>query len=105
KVTMQRYQELMQEVQPLQRRFAAGLHGSGSLFHKTVQSTLDERQIETFRRIDEQRRRKQYEAIVRATVAQIDQAVPLTADQRTRLIDLVLTETDPPVTYGLSQYQ
>lgn len=102
---MQQYQELMQKAQPLQRRFGAGLHGNGSLFHMTVQSTLDEHQLETFRRIDGQRRRKQYEAIVRATVAQIDQAVPLTSDQRTRLIELVLTETDPPETYVASQYQ
>jgi hypothetical protein len=104
-VTMDQYQKMWQEAQPLQRRYQAGLHGRGSLFQKTLWNTLDKSQLSTFQKIDAERRRREYGAIVRATVAQIDRAVPLTADQRARLIDLVLTRTEPPEIWGQSYYQ
>ena len=104
-ITMDQYQKMWQEAQPLQKRFQAGLHGRASLFEKTLRNTLDESQLSTFQKIDAERRRRQYAAIVRATIAQIDRAVPLTADQRTRLTDLVLTRTEPPEIWGESYHQ
>lgn len=104
-ITMEQYQKMRQEAQPLQARFRAGLHGSGSLFQKTLRNTLDESQISAFQEIDAERRRREYAAIVRATLAQIDRAVPLTSDQRSRLTELVLTRTEPPEFYGESHYQ
>lgn len=104
-ITMDQYQKMWQEAQPLQKRFQAGLHGIGSLFYRTLQNTLDEDQLSTFQKIDTERRRQAYEAIVRATVAQIDRAVPLTSKQRSQLTHLVLTETSPPGTWGESHYQ
>lgn len=104
-ITMEQYQKMWQQAQPLQTRFRAGLHGRGSLFQKTLRNALSDEQISKFQKIDADRRRREYAAIVRATVAQIERAVPLTADQRTRLIELVLTRTEPPEVYGESHYQ
>lgn len=104
-VPMQEYQQLWQKVQPLQMRFQNGLHGPGSLFRKTLATTLTENQWERFEQLERDRHRRHYEAIVRATVASIEGTIPLTSRQRTQLIELITGKTDPPETYGRSYNQ
>lgn len=94
-VTQTRYIELNQKAQPLARRYRAGLHKQGSLFRKVLRSTLDGDQLERVDALQAERDRKRYQALVKATVAMIDQKIPLTADQRTRLIDVTMSETEP----------
>jgi len=97
-VSQDKYLELNQQAQPLAARFRAGLHGEGSLFRKVLRSALDAEQLARFDSLQAERGRKRYEAAVKATVAMIDQKVPLTAAQRERLIEVTLRETTPPET-------
>jgi hypothetical protein len=104
-VPMEEYQQLWQKVRPLHARFNKGLHGPGSLFRKTLRTTLTEEQGERFEQLERDRHRRHYDAIVRAAVASIEGAIPLTSRQRTQLIELITEKTDPPESYGQSYNQ
>ncbi len=95
-VSQDKYLELNRKAQPLAARYRAGLHGEGSLFRKTLRSALDAEQSARFESLQAERSRKRYQALVKATVAMIDQKIPLDQDQRERLIELTLRETTPP---------
>lgn len=100
-----RINEIWQLAQPFSVRLTRGLNGHGSLFQKTILSTLTDAQLKTYQTLEEQRRARQYAAIVKAGVAMIDALIPMTRDQRERLITQVLAETTPPVSYGQQHYQ
>lgn len=104
-ITIEEYNELHQRLQPLQLRYKAGLHRPGSLFQKTIRSTLDDEQFATFSEYVAARRKRHYEAIVKATIASIEQQLPLTKRQREKLIQVILEKTEPPEYYGHSYYQ
>ncbi|MBA3316438.1 MAG: hypothetical protein H0T47_24535 [Planctomycetaceae bacterium] len=95
-VTQDKYVELNRKAQPLARRYRAGLHGEGSLFRKVLRSTLEAEQLARVEASQAERNRMRYQTLVKATVAMIDQKIPLTADQRKRLIDVTMSETTPP---------
>ena len=88
--------EIVQETQPLAATLNAGLFGQGSFFAKTVGATLTPEQANHFKESIRERNRFRYRAKVRLAVTNLDNALGLTADQRQRLIDLVLQETTPP---------
>jgi len=104
-ITMQQWNELWQELQPLQARYNAGLHGPRSLFRKTIPSALNEEQRAEYVRMEAERARRHYRALVKATLAIIDGKIPLTASQREQIIDAVMEKTRPPRSYGQSYYQ
>jgi hypothetical protein len=99
-MSMERWQELNQEIQPLRKRSQDGLHGPGSLFARTLSGILNEQQQAIYKQLQEDRRRRQYLALVQTTVALIDSQMPLTAAQRNRLVELTMTKTEPPPAYG-----
>jgi hypothetical protein len=104
-ITMQQWNDVWQQLQPLQARYTAGLHGSQSLFHKTIPSALDEDQRTSYRELELARNRRHYLAVIKATLATIDGKIPLTAQQREKIIELVIEKTLPPRVYGQSYYQ
>lgn len=104
-VTREEYTEMHQKMRPLQMRYKAGLHGPGSLFRKTVGSTLEPDQLAAFEKFEQQRHGRHYEMIVKATVAAIERQLPLTMRQREKLTAVILEKTQPPETYGQSYYQ
>jgi hypothetical protein len=103
----QAWQEVQQRLQPLQAQYQAGLHGEESLFRKTIPSALSSEQLVAFQKMEDERSRKHYQALVKATLAAIDNTVPLTADQRAQIIKLVVEKTEPPQGRfaGENQYQ
>ncbi len=83
---------------PLMERYQAGLHDEGSLFHKTKVMILAPADFQTMEDFAQQRKRKLYRNMVRATVAALDARLPLTMQQRESVITTVLentTELDP----------
>lgn len=104
-ITQDEYMQFRQKALPLQLRYRDGLFGATSLFRKTIRSVLDADQLAEFETLERERDRKHYQALVKATVATLDQKLALTEDQRTRLTKLVLEKTEPPTTYGQGAYQ
>lgn len=92
------WQKVWQTLSPIRERFAQGLTGRGSLFEKTIRSTLSSEQWEAYQQLVEQRDRRNYRALVAAAVAELEIKVPLTRKQRERLIETVSTQTAPPKT-------
>lgn len=104
-ITMQQWNEVWQELQPLQVRYNAGLHGPRSLFRKTIPSTLSKEQRTEYRVMETERARRHYRAIVKATLTMIDGKIPLTRAQREGIIELTMEKTNPPRAYGQNYYQ
>jgi hypothetical protein len=95
---------IWQEMQPLQIELNNGLFGDDSIFVKTVKNTLTALQVRrhedlTRRRVEERRR-----ATIELFVVQIDKALGLSEPERGRLVELLVSETQPPKKYGQADY-
>ncbi len=88
------------ELQPLQQRWRAGVLGSESLFSKVLRRTLDPQQSEEDDRVEQERIKFQYRAKVQLAIGAIENSMPLTAAQRKDLEKLLLEETRPPKSFG-----
>ena len=96
----QKFNQIWQDINPLQQKLAAGLFGENSMFAKTVQKTLSEEQQAGFRRIDEEHRRFRYEAIILSALISFETTVGFRGNQHDELTKLLLTETKPPRAFG-----
>ncbi|MCG8648238.1 MAG: hypothetical protein MI861_00305 [Pirellulales bacterium] len=94
------WQQVWQKTQPLQARYSAGLHGSNSLFAKTISAALEPSQRETFAATKRKREQAIYEDNIRMALSMLDRKVPLTRRQRLTVTELMLKETSPPTFYG-----
>ena len=90
------YQKVWQTFQPLERRFAAGLFKENSLFQKTLRSQLESSQVTLYEESERERAVRQYRAAVEGAVAMIELKIPLTIEQRNKLIDVTMSKTKPP---------
>lgn len=100
----QKFNEIWQDISPLQMRFQAGLYGDDSLYQKTLRNMLKGEQLSKFSAIDDERRKFQYRAKVELVVAMLENALPMRDEQRQKLITLILDETKPPRSYGQQDY-
>ena len=87
---------IQQVTQPLAASLALGLHGDGSLFAKALATILDPVQAARYREAGRERDRSRYRAKVAIALANLDNAIGLTAEQYHKLLDLALAETAPP---------
>lgn len=94
-IPQEKLQEYWEICQPLSQQFIKGLTGRGSLFEKTVRTTLNAEQLARYDELDRTRKVLRYEGDVRGAIANLESAIPLTQEQRTKLIELVLKETQP----------
>ncbi|MCA9053266.1 MAG: hypothetical protein KDA75_05480 [Planctomycetaceae bacterium] len=90
------WQDLWRRLSPIRERYARGLNGRGSLFDKALRTTLDPHQLETYRTLARERTARHYRALVGLAVADVEIKIPLTSEQRGRLIDALMTHTRPP---------
>lgn len=104
-VRQSEWQEAWQKLAPVRQQFTWGLHERGSLFHKTVRTTLTAEQLEALDRLEQQRARRHYEAQIAAALAMFDSHVPLTIAQRQRLTELLLAQPLPPRQAAQNPYQ
>lgn len=99
-----KFNELWQEIQPLQTTLKAGLHGEDSLFYKTLRNALDPQQLSRYLQVDGERKAYQYRAKVELVVAMLEANLPLRDEQRQKLILLILENTRPPRRFGNADY-
>lgn len=94
------WQQVWQRTQPLSTRYQAGLHGSHSLFRKTINATLGPEQRESFESMKRDRNVAIYIDNIRMTLSMLDRKVPLMRRQRQEITDLLIDQTEPPEFYG-----
>jgi hypothetical protein len=99
-----KFNQIWQDIQPLQAAFQSGIFDDDSLFHKTLRNTLDAQQRSNFERVDGERRAFQYRAKVELTVALLENAQPLRDEQREKLVESIIKHTQPPRRYGQSDH-
>lgn len=103
-MTQEKFNEMWQQIQPLTARYQAGLHGRGSLFYKVLPIVLTSEQWEQYQQQDRERQRRHYRAKIEVVLTVLDQRLPMTQEQRQKLIDVVLAKSEPPKAYGQSDY-
>ncbi|MCA8998304.1 MAG: hypothetical protein KDA80_14995 [Planctomycetaceae bacterium] len=99
------WQEVWRQVQPMQKRFQAGIYGHSSLLNKTVRSILNDEQWAEYQQLEADRVRRHYRSIVQATIASLEGKCPLTQDQRQQFIDLVMEQAPAREYNGHRYYQ
>lgn len=105
KADQTRFGQFYQTLRPLQQTYAAGLFGEGSFYDKATRTILDSEQVA---RIEDQRRAKleaRYKARVELVAASLGNTAGLSADQRRRLVAVLLDETKAPRSFGQNDYQ
>jgi hypothetical protein len=100
-----RINEIFQDIQPLQQAIAAGPFGESSIFAKSIGKTLDPVQAERFEKVAGEKRTYRYRARVELAVNLLDGYVGMTADQRRRLVKVIVDETRSPRKFGRQDYQ
>jgi hypothetical protein len=92
--------EIYQKIQPLGQVYQAGLLGDDSLFAKVLEKTLSSEQAIKLEEINSTRRKARYIAKVKLFVVILERSCPLTDEQRTAMMDLIVSETKPPRRFG-----
>lgn len=88
--------EIYQQIQPLAMEFRSGVLGKTSLFRKVLNHTLDPQQKEKFDQVQAERHAARHAARIRLFIVQLERSCPLTDEQRTGLMDVLLKDTRPP---------
>lgn len=99
----QKFNEIWQDISPLQVKFQAGLFSDDSFYHKTLRNMLKGEQLSKYSQVDGERRKFQYRAKAELVVAMLENALPLRDEQRQKFITLIVDETKPPRSFGQQQ--
>jgi hypothetical protein len=98
------FNEIYQEIQPVKARLDAGLFKQGSFFDKVLNRMLNEQQSSEYDQAEWERRQFRYHAKLELAIAMIERTMPLRAEQRERLIQVLKEETQPPKAFGQYDY-
>lgn len=96
--------EIYQELVPLQVALNSGLFGDGSIYAKTIRKVLSDEDDARYQKVIEDKSRFRYRAKVELVVAQLDQSVGFRDEQRRKLVELIVSETQPPTRFGQYDY-
>jgi len=96
--------EIYQELVPLQAALSSGLFGDGSIYAKTIRRVLSEEEDARYQKVIQDKNRFRYRAKIELVVAQLDQLVGFRDEQRRKLVELILSETQPPTRFGQYDY-
>lgn len=95
------FNNLWQEIGPLQQQQAKGLFGDTSLFSKMIRKTLTDEQQAKYQVVLEERRRFRYRAAIEVTLHNtLGNTVALRHHQHEALLKLMIDETPPPHIFG-----
>jgi hypothetical protein len=100
----QKFQEIWQDINPLQTALQAGLFDSDSLFYKSLHNTLTDDQRARHDVVDRERREFSHRASIALAVNTWEQSVPLRDAQRRDLITLLTNQTKMPRKSGSYDY-
>jgi len=101
----QKFNQVWQDLQPLQREVQEGIFHEKSMLNKVLDRTLNPEQFERYKAAQAERRRFQYKARVGVVLSMIERGIPLREKQRTKFVELLLSETEPPLKFGQLDYQ
>ncbi len=99
-----KFNEIYQELVPLQAALNSGLFGAGSIYSKTIRRVLSEEEDARYQRVIQDKNRFRYRAKIELVVAQLDQSVGLRDEQRRKLVELIMSETQLPTRFGQYDY-
>ena len=94
------WNQVWQEIHPLQTKMAGGLFGESSFFSKSVRKTLSEEQCAKYDAVVAERRRFRYKCSIETSMTHFEDAVPLSHSQHEAIVALMLEETQPPLVFG-----
>ncbi len=94
------FNQIWQEISPLQQKQAAGLFGDSSFFAKTVRNTLTREQHAKYQVVLDDRRRFRYQAAAEVALHTLSNSIALSHDQHEAIFKLIIEETQPPLTFG-----
>lgn len=97
-------QKAMQMVMPIRQRVSAGILNEASLFEKLLEAVLTEDQRAAYDEYLRKRERALCTAVLHATIADMEKSLPLTVEQRTKLLDLLEANPFPKKVQGRSLY-
>jgi hypothetical protein len=100
----QKFNEIAREASPLQMKMQTGVFGDSSLYRKILKQTLDQGQSVRYEQEERQRRKFRYEAKIELVMSNLESTIPLRAEQRQRMVKLLLDETEPPKNFGQYDY-
>ena len=95
---------VFQDIAPLQAAIQAGLFDGDSVIHRSLKNILTDAQRTKYLQVQQERQRIRHQAAVELTVHRLDEAIPLLASQRDRLIDMLSALTRPARRSGQHDY-
>jgi len=99
-----KFNEIYQELVPLQAALNSGLFGAGSIYSKTIRRVLSEEEDARYQQVIQDKNRFRYRAKIELVVAQLDQTVGFRDEQRRKLVELIMSETQTPTRFGQYDY-
>jgi hypothetical protein len=94
------YSRLINEGSTMQNALQTGIYGESSLYQKVLRQTLKGDQSLRYEKQERERRKFRYEAKIELVMSNLESSISLTADQRKRLVKLLVDETEPPKKFG-----
>jgi hypothetical protein len=95
---------IWQEIQPLQATFNSGLFNDESIFTKAIKATLSHDQATQYQEVQRERTLYRYRARVDLALELLNNSVGFSAEQRERVLKLLVEETRPPKRLGQNDY-
>jgi len=99
-----KFNQIWQDIQPLQTKLNSGFFDDVSLFYKVLKRTLDAAQSAEYEQREMKRRKFRYETKIGLAVVMLENGMPLRDEQRQKLMKLLVEETEPPKKFGQPQY-
>jgi hypothetical protein len=99
-----RFNQIWQDVQPLQTKVNSGFFDDVSLFYKVLKRTLGPEQSAKYERQELERRKFRYETKIGLAIAILENGMPLRDQQRQRFMNVLVKETQPPKRFGQAHY-
>lgn len=98
------FNQIWQDIQPLQAKINSGLFTDASFFRKVLDRTLSDEQSSKYEETMWERRQFRYNAKLTLVVTMLERGMPLRADQREQFISVLKEETKPPKAFGQYDY-
>jgi hypothetical protein len=99
-----KFNEIWQDIQPIQTAYTLGVFNDGSLFSKTLKKALDTDQLAKNEAAERERTLYRYHARLDLAVEMLNSSVGFSTDQRNRLLKLIDNEVRPPKRMGQNDY-
>ena len=94
------WQQIWQEISPLQTKLSSGLFGAKSFYTKSIRKTLSDEQFAKYDIVVRERRKYRYRACIEVVLTSLENTVPLRHQQHEAIVKLLVEETQPPLAFG-----